>query len=790
MATDEDINKTLERLELERAMAETVLRGAEAVEKKNSALERAHKSGAMKLEQYEQEKQILQNIIDLQLDSGREALETFSKENKLRINKIKLLEREADLMAEYASDFKSYTGMMSNTMKMSAKLSSTMTGGWINAGFAILKARDNFKKLEKQIGSAAAKMVMIQRAASRFSQFGDTLAGGMIKRFENVVTKADEMRSEFYKNTQASEEMGAVMVGASEKLQHMGLNFELAGKAAQDLRKNSTAFKHANKDMQESMVVTVGVLQQAGVSGETSVKAFDVLTKVLGRDVPSATKSLAKFGSIAESLDMSMEDFSKSFVAASKKLAYNGPKMEKVFIGLQSQAYATGVSMDSLLGIVGQFDTFEGSAKAVAGLNGILGGPYLNSIEMVYMSEEKRIEAMRNSITMSGKQWSSMSKFEKMAVMTAAGVKDLEEANRLFGTSTEEYEKAEAKAKAAAEQQKKFEETALKATKITEKFQHAMNGLVIAFGPALEMVVDLVESFSNWVKGLSELEKKQTFFGIIFAGVALKIIGWYIAMTIKARIFGAAAGTAGKSAAFGAKLASGALKLLTKAWNLLKYAAVFAGNAAIGALIKLKLFASSAMAFLAGISAPVWGLIAVVVLAGAAIWYFWDEIKASFTAGWAWVKEGWDTFIGYLSFDNVIDAVADTFQDIADMLPSSPVKFGPLVGLEKSGEAIPDLLSKGVAKGVKVKVIPRMEKVAQDQLSFHERRTAVMSGPDFGAGAKHDTAKRETTALTPTRTQTQSQQPVQLVIDYKGVKRLLGEISTELLEDAIGLRLA
>jgi len=755
-------------------------------EKALANLEKQRKAGEITVEQYDKQIQLQQDFLSL----SKEEIGSLLKEIKLRKLKVDLMKEEAALFDDSIKDLDSYTGKITKALGLSGQLSDTFSGGWVNAGFALVGFAKKLKQVNTGIDSTTAKFKMAQSAAMGLSKAGDALAGAFIGRFESVVKDADKMRSEFYKNTQASEEMGAVMVGASEKLQHMGLNFQLAGKAVQDLRKNSTAFKHANEDMQKSMAVTVGVLQQAGASGETSVKTFDVLTKVLGQDIPSATKSLAKFGSIAESLDMSMEDFSKEFVEASKKLAYNGPKMEKVFIGLQSQAYATGVSMSSLLGIAGQFDTFEGSAQAVSKLNGILGGPYLNSIEMVYMSEEKRIEAMRDSITMSGKQWSSMSKFEKMAVMSAAGVKDLEEANRLFGTSTEEYEKAEAKAKAAAEQQKKFEETALKATEITEKFKHAMNGLVIAFGPTLNMVVDLVEGFSKWVKSLSELEKKWVFFGAIFLGLGLKIIGMYVAMAFQARIFGAAAVTAGKSTAFGAKLASGALKLLTKAWNLLKYAVMGVGNAAIGALIKLKLFASSAMAFLAGISAPVWGLIAVVVLAGAAIWYFWDEIKAGFTAGWAWVKKGWDTFIGYLSFDNVVDAVADTFQDIADMLPSSPVKFGPLVGLEKSGEAIPDLLSKGVAKGVKVKVIPRMEKVAQDQLSFHERRTAVMSGPDFGAGAKHDTAKRETTALTPTRTQTQSQQPVQLVIDYKGVKRLLGEISTELLEDAIGLRLA
>tara|TARA_R110002110_G_scaffold138526_3_gene324568 strand:+ start:8957 stop:11311 length:2355 start_codon:yes stop_codon:yes gene_type:complete len=742
-------------------------------------------AGDITIEQYDKQIQLQQDFLSL----SKEEIASLLKEIKLRKLKIDLLKQEAALFDDSIKDLDSYTGKITKALGLSGQLSDTFSGGWVNAGFALVGFAKKLKAANAEVDSTAVKLKMAQKAAMGLSKAGDAFAGAFIGRFESVVKDADKMRSEFYKNTQASEEMGAVMVGVSEKLQHMGLDFGQAGEAVQKLRQNSTAFKHANEDMQKSMAVTVGVLQQAGVSGETSVKTFDVLTKVLGRDIPSATKSLAKFGSIAESLDMSMEDFSKSFVDASKKLAYNGPKMEKVFIGLQSQAYATGVSMSSLLDIAGQFDTFEGSAQAVSKLNGILGGPYLNSIEMVYMSEEKRIEAMRDSITMSGKQWSSMSKFEKMAVMSAAGVKDLEEANRLFGTSTEEYEKAEAKAKAAAEQQKKFEETALKATQITEKFKHAMNGLVIAFGPALNMVVDLVEGFSNWVKNLSELEKKWVFFGAIFLGLGAKIVGMWIAMAFQAKLAAIAAGEAGIATAAAGKTGAGGLGMLKTGWIILKHVMTGLGSMIVGIGSSIATMAGSAVTALGAITAPVWGLIALVVIAGTAIWYFWDEIKAGFTAGWAWVKKGWDTFVGYLSFDNVVDAVADTFQDIADFLPGSAVKVGPLMHLEEKGAAISEQLSKGVAKGVKVKIVPQMEKVAEDQLSFHEKFAPahiIDGGSSYAEGAK-DTTK---TALTPTRTQTQSQRPVQLVIDYKGVKRLLGEIQGELLEDNIGLRLA
>ena len=117
-----------------------------------------------------------------------------------------------------------------------------------------------------------------------------------------------------------------------------------------------------------------------------------------------------------------------------------------VFKKLSMQSKSTGLSVDQLLGVVEQFDTFEGAGKAVGKLNSIMGGPYLNSIDMLNASEEKRVEILKQSMKQSGMNFKQMGKYEQKMIASALGV-DVAEARKLFGAETEE-EKLEALTKA------------------------------------------------------------------------------------------------------------------------------------------------------------------------------------------------------------------------------------------------------------------------------------------------------------------------------------------------------
>ena len=88
----------------------------------------------------------------------------------------------------------------------------------------------------------------------------------------------------------------------------------------------------------------------------------------------------------------------------------------QVFEQLTKQAKATGVAFGDLLSIAGQFDTFEGAANAAGKLNAILGGNLLNSVELFDRKEGDRVMMLRRAVIESGRNFTSLGKFEQRAL--------------------------------------------------------------------------------------------------------------------------------------------------------------------------------------------------------------------------------------------------------------------------------------------------------------------------------------------------------------------------------------
>ena len=191
---------------------------------------------------------------------------------------------------------------------------------------------------------------------------------------------------------------------------------------------------------------------------------------------------------------------------------------------------------------------------------------------------------MIRSLEVSGKQFSAMGKYEQMAFASAAGIRDLTEANKIFGTSSEAYTRNVAKAKAATMAQKDFREASKEAHSVMEKFTMIMKN----FGATLKPVIEWLGKAASWVLELQE-----------------KMENWQIAVG-------------------GIGLALGILVLG------LKGAAVVAGPA--GAALGAGLAAAGTGAMTGSVGMLAFGLTAVLV--GAAIWLFskaMTELGTAFT---------------------------------------------------------------------------------------------------------------------------------------------------------------
>ena len=756
--TPEEIASLKEELNIQQALSATVLKGNDAIDKRRELLEESHGLQTITSEQYNKQIAALDELEDLYKTSGKEAIRALQLTINLQKEDLKVtdkrIEAEKNLKAIKDQQYKFHKSVFASLEKL---------------GLGAIKGLKDQIRVQKELNLA-------QKVGYSVQNMVNYAAATYLSTAVDIIIKTDQMRSEYLKSTQASVEMARGVANLSDRLRASGQDWENAGKVRAALYQSSVAYLDSGPAMRKEIEEQTSYLLGMGVSAKLSAQSFDAMVKVMGYSAPRATKELESLGQVAEDLNLSLTTVLKDFTSATKRLAYSGDKLKKVFIGLEAQSRATGISTDSLMTIVGRFDTFEGAADAVSRFNGILGGPYLNSIEMVYMSEEKRIKTMRNSLKMSGRQFKSMSKFEKLAVMNAAGITDMDTAMRMFGTSTRVFEDQQRKAAAAAEEQKNFAEAAKNAMTVVKKLQLSFMSLIVALEPFLEeYIIPLVDKISELTSKMDESDRQNVVWG---AGIAWLTTGLWdfikpfvymragIAMMTKLGLVTAATGTTA--------VASGGFF----AGALTKAGALFAGFKLnmIAFATALKGIAASIAGFFLGIPGLVIASFAGIFIAA---YNFSDDFRAWTNQFAENMEQWWKDAFDFDLIDYLARKIEDAMQYIRDFFPGSAVKHGPLMDLEIAGEKVPDMLAKGFEKGYKVKVVPRVEALAKSQ----KVEAANLLVSSTGQRAPSQT-------LTPTKTQTDQKQNVQLVIDYKGVHRLLGEIGADLLEDAIGLRIA
>ncbi len=314
----------------------------------------------------------------------------------------------------------------------------------------------------------------------------------------------DKLAADFRKNTGIIDRgFGGIeqrIVNVQRANIRMGVSMDEAFQAAGSLTSEMASFTGMTDKSQASVLQAATVLQEFGVGAQTTAQIFNNFSKGLGYNASQLEKLSTQLMGISTSLKIPPQIIATEFNAASKELMKYGGDMVNVFKGIAEQSKQTGIAMGELLGIVKQFDTFEGAGAAVGKLNAILGGPYLNSINMLYATEEDRVKMLRESIALSGKQFNQLSRFEQQAIAAAAGITDMAVAGRLFGGTSSEFAKTQMS-------MKEMQERAAKAQSVTEKFTQVMQSFAIALGPVVHLLGAVAEVLLFLLNPFGELAR-------------------------------------------------------------------------------------------------------------------------------------------------------------------------------------------------------------------------------------------------------------------------------------------
>jgi hypothetical protein len=243
-------------------------------------------------------------------------------------------------------------------------------------------------------------------------------------------------------------------------------------------------------------------------------------TQAMGMSMEEAETLLLDVASTARSLGIDFDELGQTFLENKDFLVRFGEDGQEVFEGLAVRTKALGTEMSTLVKAIDQFQSFDKAGIAVGRLNAILGGPFLNSMDMMNASFEDPlagIEMLREAIDQAGLSIEDMEGAELMALAAPLGL-SLTETKELLGDTNEELEIRRMREEDLAEQ-------AAKTQSITDALSNSWKALYMNMEPIITNVfIPITKWLTKLATGIGELT--ETTGGLIlFGGVMGAVLG-------------------------------------------------------------------------------------------------------------------------------------------------------------------------------------------------------------------------------------------------------------------------
>ncbi len=320
---------------------------------------------------------------------------------------------------------------------------------------------------------------------------------GLMSTFKEMMSSILEVNQKF------AAETGTILKFSSEfnkdlednriNLAKMGIGYVELANATRELYTSMSGFTSFNETTREDLAKNAATLEKLNISISVQGKVMDSLTKSFKMTATEASNTLMNVTRTAAGIGVTPKKMMEDMAAIMPKIAVYGKEAVNVFKDLEKQSKSLGIEINSLTTIVGeQWDTFEGSAKAAAGLNAALGGPYLNSIEMMNAKENERLILIKKAMDMSGMQFQYLDKWTQRNIALRIGVKDADEALKLFSKNTQQLE---IDMKKEAISQDELNKAIAASVPVVQQLKQTLAMLATVVAPYVTMLKDVVSWF-------------------------------------------------------------------------------------------------------------------------------------------------------------------------------------------------------------------------------------------------------------------------------------------------------
>ncbi len=220
----------------------------------------------------------------------------------------------------------------------------------------------------------------------------------------------------------------------------------------EELSGQYTLLRGQTAEYQQELIAGAAVLERTGVSLHDVGAAANTVNRVFATttdQLNASSASLEKNNKLTGAAAIKTIDFAQALNSIGVEAGLGpgalvnefndlSPQLLKIGKGtgdlvdtMSNLAYASrqsGIEMKRISDFASGFDTFEGAADRVGKLNAILGGDFLNVMDLMAAEDPaKRFQMVTDAITAQGKSFQDLTYYERLALAEAGGFKDVGE---------------------------------------------------------------------------------------------------------------------------------------------------------------------------------------------------------------------------------------------------------------------------------------------------------------------------------------------------------------------------
>ena len=259
---------------------------------------------------------------------------------------------------------------------------------------------DVIKGISKELGNQKMQALALDATQAKLSE-------GIVALFMSGIRQAlavDTAQASVRRLTGAVDDYNDVIGDTYEAQTAYGVSAEDAARATSNLFQTTSQFSRLSKATQSDLAGTATLMERAGVSSEAFASGLEVSMKVMGDTAEQARQTQTDLLRFSTELGVAPQVMADEFSKAGPMLAKFGYGAERMFKNVAKAAKATGLEMGRIIDFTQQFDTFEGAADRVGSLNAMLGGDFVNAMDLMAETDPaKRMQMITDAVHESGR---------------------------------------------------------------------------------------------------------------------------------------------------------------------------------------------------------------------------------------------------------------------------------------------------------------------------------------------------------------------------------------------------